>query len=157
MTLTRRSLALLLVAVLLVVLNLWGARDGGTVEALPEVPAVAPDTVAVLQVSTPIEKLRIERASTDETSPDFQRWRIVTPLQFPADAAQIETVLATFADGLPMDAFVDGGNHEDYGVDDQNGLNVELFRAGEDVPAASVVVGKTAAGPSAFVRLPGAE
>lgn len=157
MTLTRRSLALLAVAAVLALLNLWGARDVAVVEDLPAVPAVLPDAVAVLQISTPIEKLRLERASTDTASPDFERWRIVTPLQFPADAAQVRSLLRTFEAGLAMDAFVDGANHEDYGVDDQNGLLVELFTADGDVPAAALVVGKPASGPSAFVRIPGAE
>ncbi len=157
MKLTRRSLALLLLALVLAVLNLWDGRDTVQVESLPSVPGVIPETVAVVQISTPIEKLRIERVSTEKGTPDFESWKIVTPLQFPADAAQVRTLVRTFAAGLPMDAFVDSGNQEEYGVDDQNGLLVELFRAGEDVPAAAVVVGKTAAGPSTFVRLPGAE
>ncbi len=157
MTLTRRSLALLALAALLAVLNLWGGGGPAAVEALPVLPAAVADTVAVLQVSTPIEKLRIERVSMEKGAPGFDRWRIVTPLDFPADTAQIQAVIATFAGGLPMDAFVDGGNHEDYGVDDQNGLLVELFGAGAELPTVSVMVGKTAAGPSTFVRIPGAE
>lgn len=157
MTLTRRSVALLVLAAFLALLNLGGARDVAVVEELPDVSAVLPDQVAVLQISTPIEKLRIERVSTEKGSAEFDRWRIVTPLQFPADAAQVRTLLRVFAPGLPMDAFIDSGNHDDYGVDDQNGLLVELFRPGEDVPAAAMVVGKAASGPSAFVRLPGAE
>ncbi len=157
MRLTRRSVVLLAMVALLAVLNVWSAGAPPVIEALPSLPAVPADSVAVVQISTPIEKLRLERVSTDASSPDFGKWRIVTPLDFPADAAQLQAVLATFAEGLPMDALVDGGNHEDYGVDDQNGLLVELYVTGQDLPAASVVVGKTAAGPSTFVRLPGAE
>ena len=157
MTLTRRSVALLAVAAVLALLNIWGARDVAVVEALPTLPAVLPDSVAVLQISTPVEKLRLERLSTDEASPEFARWRIVTPLQFPADAAQVRSLLRAFESGLAMDAHVDGGNHEDYGVDDQSGLLVELFAADADVPAAALVVGKPASGPSAFVRIPGSD
>ncbi|MES2644157.1 MAG: DUF4340 domain-containing protein [Myxococcota bacterium] len=157
MRLTRRSVVLLAVAALFALLNVFGRGGPAVVEALPSLPAVVPDTVTVVQISTPIEKLRIERESSEKGTPGFDRWRIVTPLDFPADAAQIRTVLDTFAAGLPMDAFVDGGNQEDYGVDDQNGLLVELYVVGQDIPAASVVVGKTAAGPSTFARIPGSE
>lgn len=157
MRLTRRSVALLAVATLLVVLNLFGRGGTAVVDALPALPAVAPDSVMVVQISTPIERLRMERESTEKGTPGFDRWRIVTPLDFPADTAQLRTVLDTFAAGLEMDAFVDGGNQEDYGVDDQNGLLVELYAAGQDLPAVSVVVGKTAAGPSTFARIPGSE
>lgn len=157
MRLTRRSMMLLALAALFAVLNLFGSGGPAVVDELPALPAVVADDVLVLQVSTPIEKLRIERESTEKGTPGFERWRIVTPLDFPADAAQIRAVIDTFAAGLPMDAFVDRGNHEDYGVDDQNGLLVELFVAGQEVPGVSVVVGKTAAGPSTFARIPGSE
>ncbi|MDP2306300.1 MAG: DUF4340 domain-containing protein [Pseudomonadota bacterium] len=157
MRLTRRSVALIVAAALLAALNLFGNGGPPAVEALPTLPAVVADNVTVVQISTPIEKLRIERESPEKGTPGFDRWRIVTPLDFPADAAQIRTVLRTFTDGLPMDAFVDAVNQEDYGVDDQNGLLVELYSAGQDLPTASVVVGKTAAGPSTFVRIPGSE
>jgi hypothetical protein len=155
--LTRRTLLFLVVALVLGVLNLWSARDITTVDTLPELAKAVPDSISVLQVSSPIEKLRIERVSTVKDTPDFEKWRILTPLDFPADAAQLRTILRTFATGVPMDAFVDSGNHEDYGVDGQNGLVVELYSPGVDVPVVSVVVGKTAAGPSTFVRIPGSE
>ncbi|MDP2317172.1 MAG: DUF4340 domain-containing protein [Pseudomonadota bacterium] len=157
MRLTRRSLVMLAAVAVLAVLNLWGRGGIEVVDTLPVLPAVLSDDVVVVQISTPIEKLRLERESTERGTPGFDRWRIRTPLDFPADSAQLLAVLRTFAEGLPMDAFVDGGNHEDYGVDDQNGLLVELYAAGQDVPTVSVVVGKTAAGPSTFVRIPGAE
>ena len=157
MKLTRRSLVLLAVAALLAVLNVWDAGPAPTAAALPSVPAAATDTVVAIQISTPIEKLRVERGATEKGAPGFDAWNIVTPLQYPADSAQVRTLLKTFADPLPMDAFVDSGNHEDYGVDDQNGLLVELYVAGQEIPGAALVVGKTAAGPSTFVRLPGSD
>lgn len=155
MRLTRRSVFFLVIAFVLAVLNLLDLRGGTVEEKLPSLPGVVPETVAVVQISTPIEKLRMERVSTVKGHPQFDQWRLVTPLQFPADGAQIRTILRVFAAGLPMDAFVDEGNHEDYGVDDQNGRLVELWRAGEEEPAVSLVIGKPAAGPTAFVRIPG--
>lgn len=157
MRLTRRSLVLLAVAAVMVLLNVFGGPEIAGEDTLPALPPVLPEEVAVLQISTPIEKLRIERESMEKGTPGFDRWRIVTPLQFPADSAQIRSILRTFGPGIPMEAFVDGGNHEDYGVDDQAGLLVELFKTDEDEPASSVVVGKPSAGPLVFVRIPGAE
>mgnify|MGYP003345685483 FL=1 len=83
MRLTRRSVVLLLVAVVLVVLNALDLRTGPAAEKLPVLAAVVPETVAVLQISTPIEKLRMERVSTVKGHPQFDQWRIITPLQFP--------------------------------------------------------------------------
>jgi hypothetical protein len=156
MKLTRRSILFLVVAAVLLVADLV-RFDTPPPEALPVLPAVIPEAVVRVQISTPIEKLRMERTSPEKGSPGFEQWKIVSPLEFPADAAQIHTLMRTFAPGIPMEAFVDSGNLEDYGVDDQHGELVELFRAGEDVPAAAVIVGKTAAGPSTFVRIPGSD
>ncbi len=155
MKLTRRSVAMLAVAAMLVLLNV--VRPAVPLaDRLPELPLAIPEQIVRMQISTPIERLTIQRLSNEKGTLGFDRWSIVTPLEFPADAAQVRTVLRTFGLGLPMEAFVDEGNHEDYGVDDQNGRLLELFRAGDDVPVLAVVVGKTAAGPSTFVRIPGA-
>ncbi|MFZ5480431.1 MAG: DUF4340 domain-containing protein [Myxococcota bacterium] len=151
MTPTPKTLALLALTLVLAAFTAVGARVE-TVESLPSLGVVAPADVARLQISTPIQKMTIERVSAEP-----ERWRIVTPLDFPADAAQVRSVLRTLGEGIPMEALVDEGNHEDYGVDDQNGLLVELFAAGAEVPAVAVVVGKSAAGPSSFVRIPGSE
>lgn len=153
MKLTPKTLVLLAISVLLAALNLAGGRTVAQ-EALPVLPTVAPDRVTRVEISTPVQKLTMERLSADKTSPDHGRWRIVTPLEFPADAAQIRSVLREFGPGVPMEAQVDEGNLEDYGLDNENGLLVELF-TGETVPALSVVVGKPAAGPTSFVRIPG--
>lgn len=152
MRLTSKSVALLVVTLVLALLNLVGRGTEAT-ESLPSLPAVTPDQVTRLEISSPIEKLTLERVSTQKGTADFERWRIVTPLAFPADAAQIRSLLRNFGPGVPMEARIDEGNHEDYGLDNENGLVVELF-TGDAVPALSVVVGKPAAGPTTFVRLP---
>lgn len=153
MKLTRKTLALLVIAVVLAAFNLVG-RGGTTVEALPSLPPTAPDSVHRVEISTPIQKLVLERVSREKGTPDFEEWRIVTPLDFAADASQLRTLLRAFGRGVPMEALVDEGNHEQYGLDNENGLVVELFTT-EAVPAVSLVVGKPAAGSSTFVRLPG--
>ena len=56
-------------------------------------------------------------------------------------------------DGVRMDLRIDEGNLEDYGVDDQNGILVELFAEGVEVPKVSFVVGHNVVGGSSFVRL----
>ena len=73
MKLTRRSLALLVVAAVLAVMNLWGGNGPAAAPELPSVPAVIPDTVAVLQISTPIDKLRIDVVLSPNTSRQARR------------------------------------------------------------------------------------
>ena len=160
MKLTRKSLLLLLVVAVLAAFNAIGP-GGPAKDDLPSIPAVAPESVVRVVISTPVDKMTLERASTDATSPDHERWLIVTPLQFPADGAQIRALLRTFATGIPMEALVDQATNdsktdEAYGLSNEKGLLVELFTGGE-LPSASVFIGKTAAGPSSFVRLPGGD
>lgn len=149
---TPKTLALLVLAVVLAAFNLVG-RGAGEVETLPELPAAPPDSVHRIEVSTPVQKLTLERVSRERGIPDFERWRIVQPLEFPADAAQIRSLLRTFGQGVAMEAKVDEGNLDQYGLDNENGLVVELF-GNDPVPVVSFVVGKPAAGGSTFVRLP---
>lgn len=149
---TRKTLALLVLAVVLAAFNLVGGGTG-EVESLPELAAVPPDSVHRIEVSTPVQKLTLERVSRERGTPDFERWRIVQPLEFPADAAQIRSTLRVFGQGVQMEAKVDEGNLDQYGLDNENGLVVELF-GNDPVPVSSFVVGKPAAGGSTFVRLP---
>lgn len=156
MRLTSKTLFLLMMVLVLGGLNLLGGDPAATI-ALPSTPIATPASVTRLSLSTPIQKLTMERLSTEQGTPAFDKWRIVTPLEFPADAAQIRSILRTFGPGVEMEALVDEGNLEDYGVDHQAGVLLELFEANAEVPTTSIVIGKQAAGPSTFVRLAGAD
>jgi len=155
--LTRKTTLLAAMTALLAGMNLV-REDSVVAENLPALPSVPLDAVRRIQIRNSIDKIVIERVSTDPTSPDHDRWNLVAPLQFPADAAQIRSLMREFGPGMKMDSFVDNDRErlEDYGVDDQHGTLVEFFTDGEE-PQAALVVGKPGAGPAAFVRIPGGD
>jgi hypothetical protein len=152
MTLTPKSKILLAAAALMAGLNVLDLRPAGEAAAvLPSLPKLNPEEVTRLTIGDQINNLVIERA--DAASP----WRIVAPLEYPADDRMVEAYVKALAAGIPMETRVDEGSHEDYVVDDQHALRAELYTAASTTPALAVVVGKTAGGQSSFVRLPGSE
>ncbi len=155
MNTARKTWILAAIAAVLVVLNLVGTA-APVATSLPSLPAVAPDTVDRVRVYSPIEEILLTRTASEAGRPENDKWRITSPLDFPADAAQVRSLLRVFGPGVPMEAKVDAGNLEDYGVDDQHGKLIELYAGGEQAVVA-VVIGKPAAGSSSFVRLPGSD
>jgi hypothetical protein len=150
--LTPKSLVLLAVTVLLAVLNALDlGASGPETASLPALPRLDPALVTRLTIGDQINMLVIERA--DPKAP----WRIVAPLQYPADARMVDGYVKALSAGIPMETQVDEGNLEDYTVDDQHALRAELYTADAETPALAVIVGKTAGSESSFVRLPGSE
>lgn len=155
MRLAPKTWLLAVVAMILGIL-VAGGETTQRADPLPSLPSFVPDEVTRVTISTPVEMLRIERDADSNETLDNARWRIVTPLQFPADSAQVRSLLRGFSAGVPMEAYVDEGNLEDYVVDDQYGKLLEIWTKGDE-PALSVVIGKTAAGGTTFVRPTGAQ
>jgi hypothetical protein len=143
-----KSWVLALLAAFLAVVQALGV-GAAQVELLPELPSFVPDQVQRLSFYTPVSKIEIARV-------DPEHWRITAPLDFPADEAQVRSMLRQVSGGVPMDTLVDQGNHEDYGVDDQHGLLVEVWTDGP-TPVSSFWIGNSVAGTTSFVRLPGNE
>lgn len=145
MFLTRKTWILGAFMVLLGLLNL--IPSGGSVESeLPALPAVASDAVS---------RIEINRATKDKvilSRGEGGDWVVAAPFEAPADAVVIRRLLKRFKDPLVMDARLDEGNLEEYGLDFQSGVVVELFASGE-VPAVSFVVGADTRGGSSFIRL----
>ncbi|MCK6522018.1 DUF4340 domain-containing protein [Myxococcota bacterium] len=83
-------------------------------------------------------------------------WRVTQPYDAPADAMLLRTLLNQLREPVVMDVRLDEGNLETYGLDDQNGVLVELFTDGE-TPAFSIVVGGDMPGGFSFVRLKDSE
>ena len=149
MTLTRKSGVLLAVTAVLMALNLLDLRNGEAVApTLPSLPVIAVEAVTRLTIGDQINLLTIERASADAP------WKIVAPLQYPADAQVVAGFIKALSGGVPMDTRIDEGRLEEYGVDDQHALRAEIYTDGT-TPAVALVVGKTAGPDSSFVRLPG--
>jgi hypothetical protein len=143
-----RTWALLALALLLVLANLW-VRRGRQAEAPPTVAAVPADQARRIELSDSIEKVVLE------PSPEGG-WRIVAPVSAPADMPTVEALLEVFAEPLTMDVRVDEGNLDTYGLEPGKGMVVELWAQGEE-PVASLTVGLDAPGGSSFVRLSGSE
>ena len=150
MKLLPKTLGLAAACLVLFLLNLLPTSEASW-QALPSLPAVDLAQVSRVEVSNAIEKLRIERLSVDPASPDHGRWRMTEPAIVEVDAAQVLALVKLYASGVRMDARVDEGDYETYGVDHQHGKLVELF-TGADTPVVSVWIGKNASGSTSFVR-----
>ena len=145
MKLTPKTLVLLLVAVLLGVGTLIEPSSLSGSE-LPTVEGVPREDVTRIEITAgQVQKVAISGTWDDG-------YDVLQPYQGPADFMSLRPLLNAFVDDTPMDLAVDEGNLEDYGVDDQNGILVELFTTG-DTPASSLVIGFDVPGGSSFVRL----
>jgi hypothetical protein len=153
MKFTSKSWLLLGIALGIGLLNLANVQTTPP-EMVQVLPPVTPASVVRIEISSPIEKLTLQRTNTEKGSADA--WEIIAPVQAEADAAQISALLKLFAGGVKMEAKVDEGNLKNYGLDDQDAKVVELF--GAEGPAIfSVVVGRNTVGGTSFIRLPGTE
>ncbi len=155
---TTRTAVLAAVALGLGALNLI---DRGTserlVEQLPVIPSVPRDDVVRIELSSAVEKVVLERIEEDTVDKvGVGVWHVRSPLEGDADPIAVRTLLNNFRKDIPLDAKVDAGNLDEYGLDSAGGLVVELFtKAGGSAPVASLTLGKDAPGGSSFVRLSG--
>ena len=154
MRLLPKTWALLVIAVVLAVANAWTAAPVSAPGELPALPAVVPDDVTKVVISSPTDRLELDRTAFTKGKPGDERWQIVAPLDYPADVAQVRALIRLYGLGVPMDARIDSGNLEDYQLEDQYAKVVELYTTAE-TPALQVIVGRTVGPNTAFVRLPG--
>ena len=152
----QKTIALLVVFLVFVALNLVDRGTGQRItEQLPALPALDRDDVSRIELSTAVHKVVLE--SVDEERPDGETvkvWHLVAPIEGDADQIAVRTLIAQFRKEIPLDARVDAGNTDEYGLDAGNGLVVELFE-GEGEPAVSFIIGNSGPGGSSFVRLSG--
>ncbi|MSP54004.1 MAG: DUF4340 domain-containing protein [Myxococcales bacterium] len=156
MRLFPKTWVLLALTGLLAVANAWTMSPAAAPSELPSLPAVVPDEVTRIVISSPIDRLEIDRTAFVRGHPESERWDIVAPLEYAADVAQVRALLRIYGTGVSMDARVDSGNLKDYQLEDQDAKVVELYTDGA-TPALQVIVGRTVGPTSSFVRLPGAE
>lgn len=151
MKLTRQSIAMLIVAAVLAVLVAVDLRSVVVPPpALPVLPAITLNDARKITIGDQINVLTIARESESEP------WRLLAPLDYPADEDVVREFLKAIGGGISMDALVDSGNLEQYTVDDQHALRVDVWALGDE-PAITFFVGKTAGPKSSFVRLPASE
>lgn len=147
MIVTRQTWAVLALALVLALLNLLPRQGAEALAPLPELPALA---------AADVTRIEVTRSIRDKVAmvPAAEGWDLVSGADGEADPAQVKSLLALFADPLPMDARVDRAELDTYGLDDGNRILVELF-AGDATPALSFVLGWDGPGGMSFVRLPG--
>jgi hypothetical protein len=143
-TQTTWALALLLVALLAADALAWRAR---TLQRAP-MPQLAPfglEAAAAVSLTHGDTTVRLERLD--------DRWMLTHPMSHPADTEGVTALLAGLAGGLTPDARVDQGNHDQYGLDGMDPIEVDIATADQSI--ATVYVGNDAPGGATFIRFPG--
>lgn len=149
--LTTQSRLMLGATVVLLALNALDLRDDvAPTESLPTLPSVSPEAATRFTIGDQVNVLTVERATPADP------WRIVAPLDYPADERLVTDFLKQVGRGVPMDLRLDEGNLEAYGVDDQHALRADVWAGGTE-PALTFFVGNTAGQGASFVRLPGSD
>ena len=156
MKLHPKTWLLLTVTVVLALLNAWTVSPAAAPAELPSLPGVVPDDVTKIVISSPIDRLEMNRTAFEKGKPEGERWQIVAPLDYAADVAQVRALLRIYGLPTPMDARIDEGNLKDYKLEDQDAKVVELY-TNAATPALQVVVGRTVGPNTSFVRLPGSD
>ena len=119
---------------------------------LPSLAQVNRADVSRIEITTGQEETVVMEGSLDDG------FVVLAPYQAPADTIALRPLLALFErDKTRMDVAVDTGNLADYGLDDAQGVLVELF-TDSDEPAVSFF-GRPRPVQEApvFVRLPGSD
>lgn len=150
MRLTPKSLALLALAALLGVVDLASPGADSAAAELPVLAAVPREAVRRVEISRGLGGKMVLVGSLE------QGWRVTQPFEGEADPMLVRALLNLFREPVPMDVRLDRGNLEQYALDDEQAMVVELFTEGE-VPVVSVAIGADMPGGTSFVRLSGSE
>lgn len=155
---TQKTAVLAAVAGALLALNLVDSGTGSRLaEQLPTIEALPRDEVTRIEISTAVKKVVLESAPIEAAlgvGEDKRIWRLVAPIEGEADQVAVRTLLNNFRKDVTLDVKVDEGNLGDYGLDANDGLVVEVFRAGDE-PDLSFTVGFDGPGGTSFIRLSG--
>ena len=156
MMITRRTVTLLAVFGALLAINLVD-REGSlsamsaAVEEGEAMASFEPEDVTRIELSTSAQKITLKQQPGAEGG--AAQWQVVAPFNAKADQARIQSFLALFQKGLPLDVQVDTENFDKYGLDATNGVVVEIFTGEPDTPLISFTVGYDGPGGSSFIRM----
>ena len=155
---TQKTALLAAVAAALLALNLIDSGTGARLaQQLPTIEALPRDEVTRIEISTAISTVVLDGVAiegAEGVGEDKRLWQLTAPITGEADQIAVRTLLNHFRKDVTLDVKVDEGNLEDYGLDANNGLIVELFRGGTE-PALSFTVGFDGPGGTSFIRLSG--
>jgi len=153
---TQKTIALFVVFLVFVGLNFIDVGTGQRIsEQLPTLAALDRKTVDRIELTSAHEKVVLEGIMEESGSKPVMVWHLKAPIEGDADQIAVRTLVSQFRKEIPLDAKVDAGNVEDYGLDAGNGLVVELFEGGSSTPTVSFTMGKPGPGGSTFIRLSG--
>ena len=153
---TQKTIALLVVFLVFVGLNFIDVGTGQRLtEQLPALPALDRDSVDRIELTTAYEKVVLEGILEETGSKPVMVWHLKAPIEGDADQIAVRTLVSQYRKEIPLDAKVDAGNIDEYGLDAGNGLVVEFFESGSSEPSVSFTMGKPGPGGSSFVRLSG--
>ena len=153
---TQKTIALFVVFLVFVALNVVDVGTGQRLsEQLPSLPALDRKSVDRIELTTAHEKVVLEGVLEDAVNKPEMVWHLKAPIEGDADQIAVRTLVSQFRKEIPLDAKVDAGNIEDYGLDAGNGLVVELFENGSKEPTVSFTMGKPGPAGSSFIRLSG--
>ena len=108
---TRKTLALLAAVAFLAVLNLLPGSSARR-QSLPTLPALEPARLTRVELARAGQDAIILGRSEGDAA-----WQVEGPYQAMADAEAVDLLLSTFQKPLVLDARLDEGNLESYGVD----------------------------------------
>ncbi len=152
----QKTAGLVLVAALLAGLNFvdTGSADRLS-DRLPVLSSVEREAARRIELSTATHKIVLEAVTEVTQAGELAVWHLVAPIEGDADQMAVRSLLNQFRKDVPLDAKVDAGNLDQYGLDAGNGLVVEIFEGSDSEPTVSFTVGKDAPGGSSFIRLSG--
>lgn len=157
MRLMPKTLLLLVAVGLLLGLNFLdlGAVDPSA-QALPVLPSLDRGEVTRIEISSAVEKVVLTSDAVDGAADGERRWKLVAPVAQVADQVQVKSLLMAYRKEVPVDAQVDSGNADKYGLDATNGIVFEAWTTGDE-PIISLTVGFDGPGGTTFVRISGSE
>jgi len=153
---TNKTIALFIVFLALLGLNFIDVGTGRRIsEQLPTLPALDRKMVDRIELTTAFEKVVLEGITEETTAKPEVIWHLKAPIEGDADQIAVRSLVSQFRKEIPLDAKVDAGNIEDYGLDAGSGLVVEFFEGSTAEPTVSFTMGKPGPGGSSFIRLSG--
>ncbi|MEE2750889.1 MAG: DUF4340 domain-containing protein [Myxococcota bacterium] len=145
MKLTSKSRVLLGIGLALGLLTAVPKSSDPSLSPLPRLEEVDPDQAARIEISRgPFEKVILKKTG--------ESWNIESPFTAEADPILVKNLLREFKSPVPMDARVDDGNLETYGLQNETRILLEIFGATES-PLLSFDLGGTTRGGASFIRL----
>ena len=145
MKLTPKSRVLLALALGFGLLTAIPDTSDPSLSPLPILEQIDPEQATRIEVSRgPFQKVILKK--TEDT------WHIESPNRAEADPILVKNLLREFKSPIPMDARVDEGNLDTYGLQNETRILLEIFGNTES-PMLSFELGGTTRGGASFVRL----